>query len=201
MIGRKKRYDRDTVVNQAMGLFRSRGFASTSADVLVRELGISRHSLYAEFGSKQGLFDAALRRYDEVVLERNFGPMERPGSGLVEVRSLLAFFGAAHAGPAAGRGCLLCNTAVEFGPDDPGGQGFVQAYFSRVSSAFRVALTGAAQRGEVCLDVDVDAEAALLTSVVLGLFVMIRAKAPAAVIEQAARAAVAHVDRLEAAAP
>lgn len=29
--------------------------------------------LYAEFASKQELFDAARQRHDEVVLERNFG--------------------------------------------------------------------------------------------------------------------------------
>jgi TetR/AcrR family transcriptional regulator, transcriptional repressor for nem operon len=181
-----------------MGLFRTRGFAATSADVLVRELGISRHSLYAEFGSKQGLFDAALRRYDESVLERNFGPLERAGAGVAEIRALLLFFGEAHAGPAAGRGCLLCNTAVEFGPDDPSGQGFVQAYFSRVSQAFRGALRAARDRGEVRTDVEPETEAAFFTASILGMFVMIRAEAPAVVLEQASAAAVAHLESLRA---
>lgn len=197
-MGRKKRYDREQLVEQAMDLFREHGFAGTSAEMLVSGLGVNRFSLYSEFGSKQGLFDAALRRYDEVVLERNFGPLERPGAGLDEVRTLLAFFGAATEGYASGRGCLMCNTAVELGANDPSGAGFVQRYFERVSQAFEAALASAQKRGELRADADPHEEASFLTSSVLGMFVMLRAKAPKAVIESASRTAIAHLDTLRA---
>ena len=134
-MGRKKSYDRDVLVRKAMEIFRDHGFAGTSAEMLVEGLGVNRYSLYAESGSKQALFDAALQRYDDEVLERNFGPLEAPGAGIDEVRALLEFFGSAGKGPASGRGCLLCNTAVEFGPEDPSGAGFVQRYFARLSEA------------------------------------------------------------------
>ena len=146
-MGRKKSYDRDTLIGKAMEVFRDHGFAGTSAEMLVQHLGVNRYGLYAEFGSKQGLFDAALARYDEEVLGRRFGPLEAPGAGIDEVRALLAFYGAAIAGPAAGRGCLLCNTAVEFGPADPGDAGIVQRYFERLSTAFHAALDNARRDG------------------------------------------------------
>jgi AcrR family transcriptional regulator len=38
--------------------------ATRTAD-LVGELGVNRKSMYAEFGSKQALFEAVLERYDE----------------------------------------------------------------------------------------------------------------------------------------
>lgn len=195
-IGRKKRYDRDQVIDAAMALFRARGFAGTSADVLVKELGISRHSLYAEFGSKQGLFDEALRRYDAVVVDRNFGPLESPSAGVAEIRALLAFFGWADQSPGWGRGCLFCNTAVEFGPLDPTGSGFVQAYFGRVSAAFQAALERARDRGELRAELDPEQEAAFFTSSVLGMFVMLRAEAPVAVVKAASDAAIAHLEAL-----
>lgn len=195
-MGRRKSYDRDEIVGKAMELFRDHGFAGTSADMLVGKLGINRYSLYAEFGNKQGLFEAALKRYDAEVIGARFGPLELPDAGLAEIHKLLDFYGAAGRGPAAGRGCLLCNTAVEFGPEDPGGAGFVERYFARLKSAFTNALTNARDRGEVDQNINLDGEVSHLTSAVLGLFVMIRAKAAAETISDAASSVTAHLEAL-----
>ena len=164
--------------------------------MLVDGLGVNRFSLYAEFESKQGLFEAALERYDDDVIERSFGPLETPRAGIEEIRALLAFYARASQGPAAGRGCLLCNTAVEFGPVDPGGAGFVQRYFKRLSTAFYTALDNAHRKGELRNSVDPRAEADFFTAAVLGLFVMIRAKAPPILIENAAKVAIEHLEGL-----
>ena len=195
-MGRNKTYDRDVLIGKAMELFRDHGFAGTSTQMLVEGLGVNRYSVYAEFGSKQALFDAALERYDEEVVERNFGPLEAPGAGIAEVRALFGFFGTAGESPASGRGCLLCNTAVEFGPDDPSGAGFVQRYFGRLSKAFYAALNNAHSQGELSRSVDPREEANFFTASVLGLFVMLRAKAPPSVIKSAARVAIRHLEAL-----
>jgi TetR/AcrR family transcriptional repressor of nem operon len=195
-MGRKKSYKRDELVGKAVEIFRDHGFSGTSAEMLVQGLGVNRYSLYAEFGNKQGLFDAALKRYDEEVVERNFGPLESPGAGIDEIRALLEFFATASEGPAAGRGCLLCNTAVEFGPDDPSGAGFVQRYFERLSRAFHAALNNARDNGDLRRSVDPRGEADFFTASVLGLFVMLRAKAPPAVIQSAARGVTEHLESL-----
>lgn len=200
-MGRKKSYDREVLIGKAMEIFRDHGFAGTSAEMLVQGLGVNRYSLYAEFGSKQELFDAALCRYDEEVVERRFGSLEAPGAGIDEIRALLEFYGTAGEGPASGRGCLLCNTAVEFGPDDPSGGGFVQRYFGRLSEAFFAALDNAHGRGELRLSVEPRTEAGFLTASVLGMFVMLRAKAPPTVIKSAARVAIEHVENLRATPP
>jgi len=197
-MGRHKTYDRDALIEKAMELFRDHGFAGTSTKMLVEGLGVNRYSLYAEFGSKQDLFDAALERYDEQVVGRNFGPLEAPGAGIAEVRALLDFFGTAGKGLASGRGCLLCNTAVEFGPEDPGGTRFVQRYFARLSKAFYAALSNAHRQGELRRSADPRHEANFFTASVLGLFVMLRAKAPQTVIKNAARVAIDHLEALRA---
>ena len=100
-MGRKKNYDRDTLINKAMEIFRDHGFTGTSTQMLVEGLGVNRFSLYAEFGNKQGLFEAALERYDDKVIERNFGPLESQKAGIEEIRVLLEFYASASKGPAA----------------------------------------------------------------------------------------------------
>ena len=195
-MGRKKRYARNALIGKAMEIFRDHGFANTSTQMLVENLGVNRFSLYAEFGSKQGLFDTVLDHYDKEVVERNFGPLEAPEAGLAEIRSLLEFFGSAGEGPASGRGCLLCNSAVEFGPDDPSGTGFVQRYFKRLSKAFSSALDNAYKRGELRQSVVLQDEADFFTASVLGMFVMLRAKAPETAIKGSARVAIEYLEAL-----
>jgi len=189
-MGRKKKHDRNEMLEKAMELFRDHGFTGTSAEMLAEGLGANRYSIYAEFGSKQGLFDAALQRYDDIVVHRNFSPLEARDAGLNEIAALFAFFGAASRGKASGRGCLLCNTATEFGPNDPSGERFVQRYFKRISNAFNNALKNAATRNELIDGIDCREEADFFTASVLGLFVMLRAKAPAATVERAVRVAI-----------
>ena len=195
-MGRRKSYEREVLIGKAVEIFRDHGFAGTSAEMLVQGLGVNRYSLYAEFGSKQGLFDAALHRYDEEVVKRNFGPLEAPEAGIAEIRALLEFFGSADKSPAWGRGCLLCNTAVEFGAEDPSGAGFVQRYFERLSEAFSEALHNAHGKGELRPPVEPRTEAGFFTASVLGMFVMLRAKAPSTVVEDAARVAIEHLEAL-----
>jgi len=195
-MGRKKTYDRDVLIGKAVDLFRDHGFAGTSAEMLVRELGVNRYSLYAEFGSKQGLFDAALQRYDDEVIARSYGPLESPDAGVAEVRALLGFYAHAADGPVHGRGCLLCNTAVELGPNDPSGAGFVQRYFTRLSRAFETALENARCDGTLRPDVDTTSQARFFTANVLGMFVMLRAKAPPEVVKNASRVAIDHLESL-----
>ena len=195
-MGRKKTYDRDTLIDKSMEMFRDHGFAGTSTQMLVEGLGVNRYSLYAEFGDKQTLFDAALERYNDVVIEPRFGPLEASDASVDEVRALLEFYASESEGSAAGRGCLLCNTAIELGGHDPSGAGFVQRYFVNLSRAFYNALDNAHGRGELHSSVDPHEEAEFLTASVLGLFVMLRASAPPTVIENAARAAIRHLETL-----
>lgn len=195
-MGRKKSYDRDDLIEKAMEMFRDHGFGGTSTQMLTEGLGVNRYSLYAEFGSKQALFDAALERYDETVIDRRFRPLEEPGAGIAEVREVLEIYGSARSNHASGRGCLLCNTAVELGPNDPSGAGFVRRYFKRISAAFHAALGNARDTGELRSSVDPRKEADFFTATVIGMFVMLRAKAPASVRQHAARVAIEHLETL-----
>ncbi len=195
-MGRKKKYDRDILITKAMELFRDHGFAGTSSQMLVEGLGVNRFSLYSEFENKQKLFEAALEQYNQVVVERRFGPLEAPDAGASDIRQLLEFFAAAIEGPAAGRGCLLCNSAVEFGSDDPSGERFVEKYFKRLSRAFYKALNNAYSDGELKCSVTIQAEADYFTASILGLFVMIRAQAPVSIVKNAAEKSIEHLNSL-----
>jgi TetR/AcrR family transcriptional repressor of nem operon len=195
-VGRPKEFDRDQVLGKATELFRRLGFSATSTQQLVEHLGINRKSMYAEFGSKQELFEAVLERYDKVTIGRNFGPLETPRAGLSEVEQVIELFARGARGKSSGLGCLLCNTAVERAATDKATRRFVDRYFERLTDAFENALDNAQCAGEIDLEVDTIAQARFLTSAVLGIAVLVRAKAPSAIVEGAAEVALAHVASL-----
>jgi len=163
----------------------------------VEQLGINRKSMYAEFGSKQALFEAALRLYNDVNVERNFGPLEAEGAGLEQITSLLTRMGDSARGPTAGLGCLLCNTAVERASADRQTRKYLRSYVDRMSAAFRHALGNACASGtasdEMSDETDIDAVAGFLVGHILGQFTLIRANVAPEVVEASAAVAIDYV--------
>ena len=64
-VGRPREFDVDKAIDRAMMLFWRKGYKGTSLTDLTAALGITRPSLYAAFGSKEGLFRQSARRYVE----------------------------------------------------------------------------------------------------------------------------------------
>lgn len=192
-MGRKKSYEPSRLVDLAVGVFHAHGFEGTSTQMLVERLGVNRNSMYTAFESKQALFDAALERYEARVLSALFGALEAPGAGLDGVAALLGRFAEDAKGPARGLGCLLCNTAVELAGADPSGARFVGRYFERMEAAYAHALGNARRARRLARGVVVADEARLLTATTLGLFVLVRGAAPAAVVGGAVSAARRHL--------
>jgi AcrR family transcriptional regulator len=63
--GRPRSFDRDAALAAAMQVFWRRGYDGASMAELTAEMGINAPSLYAAFGSKEGLFQETLRLYLE----------------------------------------------------------------------------------------------------------------------------------------
>ena len=193
-MGRTKQYERTELLDRAVELFRRQGFNGTSTAELVAELGVNRKSMYAEFGSKQGLFEAALERYSQEHLTRVLAPIEAPDAGPAEIRSAFTGYASASEGWFQGRGCLMCNTAVGRGALDPASGRHVAAYLDRLTRAFRHALDNGRRADEVDADADLDELAAFFTTALIGVAACIRAEAPPEQVRAASRVATSVLD-------
>lgn len=172
--GRPRAFDEQAVIQAARDIFSERGPELTSIVDLEQRTGLDRSSLYNTFGSKHGLFDAALRSYLDEGIEPRLTPLRQPTAGLGTV---VAFFlGMAHTLRAdralAQRGCLMVNAVAELGAKDPR-TAPAAAYRDAFRSAFSTALRQAAARGELPAR-RVRPRARLLTSLTMGLFVTAR---------------------------
>jgi AcrR family transcriptional regulator len=63
--GRPREFDVDQALDCALRVFWRKGYEGTTLPDLTKAMGINRPSLYAAFGSKEGLFHKALDRYAE----------------------------------------------------------------------------------------------------------------------------------------
>ena len=62
-MNRPREYKKEDVLEAATGLFWAKGFEATSISELVELTGLNKHSMYREFGDKEGLFLASLDHY------------------------------------------------------------------------------------------------------------------------------------------
>jgi len=138
---RSKAYQRDDVVQRAMDRFWQHGYYATSIDDLTQATGVSRYGLYAEFGDKHGMLEAAVAHYVDQVVTPAFAPVEAPGARLDAVRRYFAvqIERGARAG-LPGPGCLIANLMTESGPHDALFATLVNRHLERLTTGFRHAL-------------------------------------------------------------
>lgn len=169
---RPKSFDEDTVLDQAVQLFWQRGYDGTSLADLEAHLGLGRQSLYNTFGDKQALFLKALDRYRRDAGEAALARLNAPDAGLDAVRAFFRWSVDTLTAPGPRRGCLVANTILERGSEDPDAMLRCNQSRDALERAFRRALARAKAQGAVASDLDVEATATLLVSQNYGLIVL-----------------------------
>jgi AcrR family transcriptional regulator len=114
-MARTQGFDRDVVVRAARTLFWRAGFEGASVPALEEATGLSRSSIYNTFGSKRGLFDAAVQSYLDEVIRPRLRPLRAdvvaPEAVLTYLDGLREAFTRTDS-MSATSGCLLINTAT-----------------------------------------------------------------------------------------
>ncbi|MBP3977441.1 TetR/AcrR family transcriptional regulator [Microbacterium sp. BLY] len=166
-MGRTQTFDTAEAVRAARSVFWEQGFEGAPLPELERATGLSRSSIYHAFGSKRGLFDAAVESYLDEVIRPRLAPLTResvePGALEAYLTGLRAALLTTGSLPATS-GCLLVNTAAApIGTDDA---------VARVVASYRAELRAAFARGVAAARPDLaPTEAATLADACTGLVV------------------------------
>jgi AcrR family transcriptional regulator len=113
-IGRPRRFDCDIALDQAMEVFWRHGYEGATIAQLTDAMGINPPSLYAAFGSKEGLLKAALDRYAERRAAWMDEVLSAPTARDVADRMLMGIADR-QTDPANPPGCLLVQGGIACG--------------------------------------------------------------------------------------
>ncbi|HWH81976.1 MAG TPA: TetR/AcrR family transcriptional regulator [Burkholderiaceae bacterium] len=103
----------DVVLDRAIGVFRERGYKSTSISHLSEATGLTTGSLYKAFDDKKDIFFRALDRYVARRSEALSEVLSGATGGLERVERAVVFYAEASLAAPGSQGCLLINAATE----------------------------------------------------------------------------------------
>ena len=154
-MGRTRTFDETDAARSALEAFWDHGLEGTAIPDLEKATGLSRSSIYHSFGSKRGLFDAAVDTYLDQIVRPRLAPLQAEHVASDALATYLRGLRAAMADPSlplAAHGCLLLNTATS--PVAPGDT------LGEVVRDYRRELADAVSRGVAAARPDLDDGAA-----------------------------------------
>ncbi len=187
-LGRPREFDEDEALTAIMGVFWAKGFEGTSLSDLVAATGLKKGSLYAAFGDKRAMYLKALALYDRIWIDAAARRLSGDGAPLSRIEAFLQ----AASSKDDGRGCFLCNAAIDQASGDPDASRLVQASLGRLEAAVADAVMEVYGSGDRVAPADTARrEARHLMSVYFGLRVLARSGATKTMMNDARSVALA----------
>jgi len=172
-MARPRTYNYDCIVSKALEVFWQKGYADASIADLEEATQLKRTSLYAAFGDKEGISQAALSQYGSMAqsaLSEQLASDESP------MRALKSHFvnlvNQQHA-CSLKRGCFFNNACSERGECDQT-QKHIQANRSSMLDSYSNCLSEGIKLGEIEADIDIAQTANFLITLQNGLVMSIK---------------------------
>lgn len=169
--GRPSTRNRGAVLEKALHAYWQDDRAATSVNAICALAGVSKPSLYRDFGSEDGLTAAVLQRYSETVLAPLGGLLSSPARFKDKIQALIQF---ASDDPQMAHGCLFVKmrgTRSRFGEQT---QALIAATEANFLAQYTALFQTAANSGEWKAEISAEMAAGYLNEQ-LGLAVSQRA--------------------------
>ncbi len=190
-MARTPKFDDDEILDRAMTLLWSRGWARTSIRDLELALELKAPSIYRRFGTKEALGVATVDHYVDRIVRRRVAKF-LPGEGdpIANVRAFLE--SAVTEGDDGGRlwGCLLTTASIEVDPDDALLAETLRQGLRVIEDGLRREVERAAAAGALTPGTDPEAATETLVLAMQGLMALSRNGGAPADLRRRARAAV-----------
>ncbi|NQU70230.1 MAG: TetR/AcrR family transcriptional regulator [Rhodospirillales bacterium] len=146
---RQREFVPEEALQKVITLFWEKGYNGTSVDEVVKRTGVAKYGIYGTFGTKRELFKKALSQF---AIDRHNDiqrPLRKANASLPHIRAF--FKSAPKTMTQTGRqhGCLMCNTGVEVGLNDPEFNKIVQSFFAETTNVMKHCLERAVDKGEL----------------------------------------------------
>jgi len=143
------KYDREDVVHKAMTLFWRQGFSGTSTRDLQQAIDMRPGSIYAAFGSKEGLYKEALQHYSATMGGILLEKVEQQGSALKGLEAYIRCVVIERRDIAPSDMCMLVKTIAEITESNPELLSLSKVLMKKTEQRFSGLLAQAQQEGEL----------------------------------------------------
>ncbi|MGH3311355.1 MAG: TetR/AcrR family transcriptional regulator [Streptomyces sp.] len=186
-----KHFDPDATLETVVRLFWRQGVASTGIQDVVTATGLNRSSLYATYGGKQELYQAALRRYLEHRSQPLFRRLAADERGLPAITEFFTgLIKARCSGEYAQWGCMVSNAHAGAENSDPEVHTILDQHHQQLRDAMYAALVTAEVQGQLASGADPGAAADLLALLAYGVNLRSRAGADARTLDRTVASAI-----------
>lgn len=170
--GRPRAFDTDTALDNAMIVFRQKGFHASSIADLSEAMNLTAGSIYKAFKDKRTLFLRVFERYISVRGADLRARLQQYPTGRARIAELLQFYLDSAREIEGRRGCLVVGSTVELQSLDEELSELVRQAVLR-NRHFLIALVREGQEdGSVSASLDAETAAGLLLCVAFGMRVV-----------------------------
>jgi TetR/AcrR family transcriptional repressor of nem operon len=161
---------KERIIHEALRLFSTKGYMSTSINDLLAAVGTSKGGLYNHFKSKEELYFAALSEARKIWRQRNLAGLDQCPRPLDKIKKLLENYRDHYLADAESfpGGCVFVALAVELNDQQPRLAREVNEGFRRFKGMLIRLLDQAQQAGRLPGDRDTELIAEVIFSGILG---------------------------------
>ena len=166
--GRPRSFDEDQAIDAAMRVFWEKGFEGTTMTDLTDATGLTRSSIHAAFGSKEGLFVRAVERYRSEQMRHIPKALAEP----TLPRAIEALFRGmvnAISIPGNPKGCLSIHGAIACGTDDELVTQVMAKWRRSNENRIKERIQQAQREGELGRDVNAADYARYIATIMIGI--------------------------------
>ncbi|MFD5260321.1 TetR/AcrR family transcriptional regulator [Bacillus wiedmannii] len=182
-MARLREFDEEKALDAAMQLFWEKGYAATSLSELTAKMEIQKPSLYSAFGDKEGLFEAALRRYTNLHAANIRIKLQNEQSVKEAIRTFFENMVEEEYKKAFSKGCFCINTMVELAPHNEKFEVLTREHQMYLAVIFQELITKGIRSGELQNDLNAKAVAQTLVTSLIGLTVLMKSRPERSVID------------------
>jgi TetR/AcrR family transcriptional repressor of nem operon len=174
---RQREFDEDQALDAAMQLFWEKGYKATSLSDLTAKMSIQRPSIYAAFGDKKSLYEAALRKYTKLHASELRTKLQNKSSVKEAIQTFLEeLVEAEYKEEKISKGCFCINTMVELAPHDEKFEIITREHQMYLAVIFQEVIEAGISSGELENSINAKKLAQTLVVSLIGLTVLIKSR-------------------------
>jgi len=170
--GRPRTFDTDEALDNAMIVFRQKGFHASSVADLSEAMNLTAGSIYKAFKDKRSLFLRVFERYISVRNADLRARLQQHATGRARIAELLQFYLDSAREIEGRRGCLVVGSTVELQSLDEELSELVRQAVLRNRNFLTSLIREGQQDGSISATLDVETAAGLLLCVAFGMRVV-----------------------------